>query len=104
MTQLVTKADAGEITIGDAVNLAILEEMIRDPSCVSRRYFCAWPRGEKGLALLLRNKTNTLLFCCEFMAPTGACLLFNFPQKFFESLLTYFFIVCYFFRTHRTTR
>ena len=89
MAKLVTKADAGEITIGDAVNLAILEEMIRDPSCVSRGYFCAWPRGEKGLALLLRNKTNTLLFCSfEFMAPTGACLLFNFPQKFFVSLLT----------------
>jgi len=28
------KAEAGEISIGDAVNLAILEEMLRDPKCV----------------------------------------------------------------------
>jgi hypothetical protein len=31
---LVAKANAGEITIGDAINLAILEEMLRDPTCV----------------------------------------------------------------------
>lgn len=44
MAKLVAKADAGEITIGDAVNLAILEEMIRDPSCVSSRnmHTCTW--------------------------------------------------------------
>jgi len=34
MATLVAKASAGEITIGDAINLAILEEMIRDPTCV----------------------------------------------------------------------
>jgi hypothetical protein len=29
---LKAKAAAGQITIGDAINLAVLEEMIRDPS------------------------------------------------------------------------
>ena len=31
---LKAKAKDGTITIGDAVNLAIIEEMLRDPSCV----------------------------------------------------------------------
>jgi pyruvate/2-oxoglutarate/acetoin dehydrogenase E1 component len=32
MESLRAKAAAGQITIGDAVNLAVLEEMVRDPT------------------------------------------------------------------------